>query len=88
MAENAAGHVVISGSGKFLSRSMRWVKHRNRRRGLPGNRRAWVHPTAVVLAGGNWAAEAYELLPARYDQAGDYTTILGEPISYHAFIRS
>ena len=84
----AAGYVVISGGGEFLSRSKRWVRHRNRRRGLPGNMRAWVHPAEAITPGSPWEKEAYKIQPAMYDKDADHTVILGDPIDYRAFIRS
>jgi len=79
-----AGYVVMSTDGKrFLSRSLKWVRHRDRRiRGVTihGSKRAWVHPTKFVQAGGDWFAGAGEALPALWDSVTNFTVVTGQAI--------
>ena len=42
------GYVVLRNSGKFLSRSRRWVRKRDRSTST-GPRRAWVHTPEAIL---------------------------------------
>jgi hypothetical protein len=77
------GHVVVSRTNRQLSRTCRWVKHRDRRHGAPseGIRRAWVHPDvneAVARAPGG-AEEVSHIIPAKYDSTVDCTILTGEP---------
>lgn len=82
------GFVVLHEDGKkSLSRSGRWVHHRNRVRGLPGTRRTWVH-THESIKNGTLPAEVGSLLPACFDPVIEYTTITGGPIAYSEFLNA
>lgn len=84
------GYVVVRGNKKFLSRSGRWVRKRNKSTSS-GPRRAWVHTLEDILGMSQLAAELGELgqlLPACFDAGIGYTTITGEPISYQKFAQA
>ena len=86
MATNeAAGLVVVSRDGRYLSRRMRWVRHRNRRL-TSGINRAWVHDPGELRKGGDWAAQASTVYPARYLQDPGSTEITGDVMMFQAFM--
>ena len=85
MEQPVNGYVILHEDGKrSLSRSGRWVHHRDRNRDLPGTRRAWVH-TREYIESGVRQAGAGSLLPACFDPAIEYTAITGEAITYGEF---
>lgn len=85
--EPVSGYIVVSKEGKFLSRSLRWVRHRNRDvpGKLHGTRRAWVHTVQTIRQEGEWRTEVAVLFPACFDPVLDCTAIAGGMISYSEF---
>lgn len=86
MAGLAAGFVVRGDGDNYLSRSMRYILHKDH--GSWGATRAWVHKEDEILKGGTWATEATRLYPARYNSTRDITEIVGDPIPFHEFVAS
>ena len=84
MAQDAAGYVIQGRRNLFLSRYPRWVRHKNRF--SKGVQRAYVHPEDFVLQGGDWAAGAKNVIPARYDKMADMTVVTGDAIPYDEFV--
>ncbi|GEM_PF-4700308 len=84
MEKSVSGYIIVGKDGRFLSRSFRWVEHRNR--DVPGNRRAWVHSAKTVCDGGGWESEAFVVLPACFDPELNYTAIAGEGMGYLEFV--
>jgi hypothetical protein len=79
----AEGYVVVGLDGRYLSRSMKWVRHADRTLGgvhLFGERRAWVHTSQTLKAGGEWSSNAKVALPAAFDPHANFTVITGGPI--------
>ena len=82
------GLIVMSVDRRFLSRSYRWVRHRNSQKKLyPGNRRAWVHSLSTILNGGPWVEEAAKVLPACFDPVIGYTALGGQEVMYQDFFK-
>jgi hypothetical protein len=81
---SAAGYVVQSfGVDRFLSRTMRFVRHRDRKLAR-GIQRAWAHNESVLLAGGGWIVNAYKIYPVF--RRNGYNKIIGDPMTYNEFL--
>lgn len=85
------GFVVKAYNGRYLSRSLQWVRHKDDKlvgvgQKMPGNRRAFVHPVSAICAGGFWDNRVLEITPACYDPKLEFTAITGQPMSYEEFL--
>ena len=87
MAVAAGSYVVRSRDGRYLSRTGRWVKHRNKGV-VPGIRRAWAHPIEFILEGGDWEREVDAVVPAEYDALVQFTAITGNVTTISALRRA
>jgi hypothetical protein len=83
--DKAAGYVVQSTDDHFLSRTMRFVRKRDRSK-AKGINRAWVHRKVSLLEAGPWASEATMVYPARYNGTTTYAEILGPAITFREFV--
>lgn len=91
MERSVTGFIVVATNGRFLSRSLRWVRHRVRDesgKDVHGTRRAWVHPLEIVRNGGKWKDEAFAVMPACFDPELGFTAIAGEAQGYSKFVAS
>ncbi len=76
------GFVVQLSDGRFLSRKMRSVRHRDKKTTL-GVERAWVHTGDELRANpGDWAQRVDKVFPAKYTSWANQTTITGESRPY------
>jgi hypothetical protein len=81
-AVQVEGFVVQSWDGRFLSRKMRFVRHRNKK-STTGLQRAWVHtPDDLRSKTGDWTGAVEKVFPASYDSTGNQTVIKGGEIPY------
>jgi len=81
----AAGYVVQSTPHRFLSRTMRFVRHQDRSN-RKGMERAWVHRKERLLEGGPWTSEATMVYPAQYNGVTTYAEITGEGVTFKEFL--
>ena len=76
------GFVVESTNGLFLSRSMRFVEHRDEML-TRGIEKGWVHAGDELRAKtGDWTKSVARVYPARYDRVADRTQIIGAAKPY------
>ncbi len=74
MGQRIDGWVIVSFGGRYLSRSGRWVEHRDKDRSRSkGLSRAWVHGPTTVLKQQCRSHEVAWVIPAHYDGDADAT---------------
>ena len=87
MDDKPKGVIVLDRGGRFLSRSMRWVRHPDRLTHT-GAKRAYVHAPKVIRNGGPWADDARMVCEARYNPSTTYTEPFGSPMPFEGFLKA
>jgi len=83
--QSVKGYVVIARNGEFLTRSMRWIEHRNTRQAT-SLQQAYVHPVQDIISGGKWVSRVAEVQAATYDGSNQFTDVTGSPIPFESFL--